>query len=113
MATRYATTRHVALGYHMDGFAVGISSEARAQLLAALSWARSTSYVAPPPPSAPTNLNATAGDMQVSLSWNSVAGATSYSVKRSTTSGGPYSTIVSGHTTTSYIDSSLARTTTW
>jgi hypothetical protein len=113
MPGRYATTRHVALGYHLDGFAVGISSEARAQLLAALSWARSSTYVAPPPPGAPTNLNATAGDMQVSLSWNSVAGATSYSVKRSTTSGGPYSTIVSGHTTTSYIDSSLTNGSTY
>jgi hypothetical protein len=113
MPGRYATTRHVALGYHLNGFAVGMSSEARAQLLAAVAWARSGAYVAPPPPNAPTNLNATAGDMQVSLSWNSVAGATSYSVKRSTTSGGPYSTIVSGHTTTSYIDSSLTNGSTY
>jgi hypothetical protein len=113
MPGRYATTRHVALGYHLNGFAVGITSEARAQLLAALSWARSTSYVAPPPPSAPTNLNATAGDMQVSLSWNSVAGATSYSVKRSTTSGGPYSTIVSGHTSASYTNTGLTNGTTY
>jgi hypothetical protein len=113
MVTRYATTRHVALGYHMDGFAAGITDQARAQLLAALSWARSTTYVAPPPPSAPTNLSATASDTQVALSWNSVAGATSYTVKRSTVSGGPYSTIVSGHTTTSYTNTGLTNGTTY
>ena len=42
------------------------------------------------PPSAPTGLAATAGDQQVSLSWDASSGATSYHVKRSATSGGPY-----------------------
>lgn len=36
---------------------------------------------------APANLNATAGDSQVELSWNSVEGATSYNIKRSIKSG--------------------------
>ena len=39
------------------------------------------------PPSAPTGLGATAGNGQVVLSWTASSGATSYNVKRSTTSG--------------------------
>ena len=58
------------------------------------------------PPSAPTGLTATAGNAQVSLSWTASAGATSYNVKRSTTSGGPYST-VSSPTGTSYTNTGL------
>ena len=44
---------------------------------------------APPPP---TGLTPTAGNAQVALTWNASSGATSYNVKRSTTSGGPYTT---------------------
>jgi hypothetical protein len=113
MINRYATTRHVGLGYHEQGLAVGLSNEAESQILAAVNWAKDSTYVAPPPPSAPTNLSATASDTQVSLSWNSVAGATSYTVKRSTTSGGPYSTIVSGHTSASYTNTGLTNGTTY
>jgi fibronectin type 3 domain-containing protein len=39
------------------------------------------------PPSAPTGLSATAGDKQVSLTWTASSGATTYNVKRATTSG--------------------------
>ena len=39
------------------------------------------------PPSTPTGLAATAGTNQVSLTWTASAGATSYNVKRATTSG--------------------------
>jgi hypothetical protein len=42
------------------------------------------------PPAAPANLQATAGNAQVSLSWTPSSGATSYHVKRSTTSGSGY-----------------------
>ncbi|BCU77169.1 LamG-like jellyroll fold domain-containing protein [Luteolibacter sp. LG18] len=42
----------------------------------------------------PQNLAATATSGQIALSWNSVSGATGYALKRSTTSGGPYTTIV-------------------
>jgi DNA/RNA endonuclease G (NUC1)/fibronectin type 3 domain-containing protein len=38
------------------------------------------------PPAAPTGLAATAGTSHVALTWNSVGGATSYNVKRSTSS---------------------------
>jgi len=60
-----------------------------------------------PPPLAPTGLTATAGIGQVALSWNASSGATSYNVKRSTTSGGPYTTIATGVALTSYTDTSV------
>ena len=56
-------------------------------------------------PAAPANLTATAGNSQVALSWVLSAGAASYNVKRSTVSGGPYTTISSpNYTSTSYVD---------
>ncbi|HKN23511.1 MAG TPA: glycoside hydrolase family 44 protein [Candidatus Acidoferrum sp.] len=58
------------------------------------------------PPSTPTNLQATAGNAQVSLVWSASTGATSYNVKRSTTSGGPY-TKISSPTSATYTDSGL------
>jgi len=45
----------------------------------------------PPPP--PTNLLATPGSNHVALTWTLSTGASSYSVKRSTASGGPYTVI--------------------
>lgn len=60
-------------------------------------------------PAAPTNLTATAGACgsgTINLSWNASAGASSYSVHRSTTSGGPYMQVGSGITSTTYPDSS-------
>ena len=57
-------------------------------------------------PAMPTGLQATAGNAQVSLSWNTSTGATSYNVKRSNTSGGPY-TKISSPTTASYTDTGL------
>jgi len=44
-------------------------------------------------PAAPTGLTGTAGNAQVALSWNASSFATSYNVKRSTASGGPYNLI--------------------
>jgi len=58
------------------------------------------------PPAAPAGLQATAGNAQISLTWNSSAGATSYNVKRSTTNGGPYTTVASP-TTASYTNTGL------
>jgi hypothetical protein len=59
-----------------------------------------------PVPPVPTGLQATAGNAQVSLNWNASSGATSYNVKRSTTNGGPYTTIAST-TTATYTDTGL------
>jgi fibronectin type 3 domain-containing protein len=55
---------------------------------------------------APTNLTATAGNQQASLTWTASSGATSYYVKRGTASGGPYTTVGSPAGTT-YADTSL------
>jgi len=67
----------------------------------------------PTVPSAPTGLAATAGDAQVSLAWGAASGATSYSVKRATVSGGPYTTVQSGLTSPSWIDSGRTNGTTY
>ena len=65
------------------------------------------------PPSAPTGLTATAsGQTQVNLSWTAVAGATSYTVYRATTSGGPYSS-VGTTSSTSFSNTGLACNTTY
>src|SRR5271157_3374577 len=58
------------------------------------------------PPAAPAGLQATAGNAQISLTWNASSGATSYNVKRSTTNGGPYTTIASP-ATPSYTNTGL------
>jgi len=65
------------------------------------------------PPSAPANLQATAGNAQVSLSWSAASGADTYSVHRSTVSGGPYGTIASNLTSTSHVDTAVTNGTTY
>lgn len=42
---------------------------------------------------APTNLKAIEGNSKVDLFWDTLGGATYYNIKRSTWSGGPYTTI--------------------
>lgn len=56
------------------------------------------------PPFAPTGLTARSGDRGVRLQWNPVRAARSYTVKRSTVSGGPYGWLDSKVTETSYLD---------
>ncbi len=63
-------------------------------------------------PNPPTGLTATAGNGQVSLSWTGSTGATSYNVKRSTTSGGPYTTVGSS-SSTSFTNTGLTNGTTY
>ena len=58
-------------------------------------------------PAAPAGLNATPGNAQVSLAWTAVSGATAYRVHRATTSGGPYTTIQSNLTATSFTNTGL------
>ncbi|WP_407643526.1 glycoside hydrolase family 6 protein [Cohnella endophytica] len=64
-------------------------------------------------PAAPTGLTATAGNAQVALSWTASSGATSYTVKRATTSGGPYTNVATGVTATSYTNTGLTNGTTY
>jgi beta-lactamase superfamily II metal-dependent hydrolase/fibronectin type 3 domain-containing protein/DNA/RNA endonuclease YhcR with UshA esterase domain len=65
----------------------------------------------PAPPAAPAGLNAGAGDSHVALTWNSVSGATSYNVKRSTTAGAE--TTIASPTTNSYDDLTAVNGTTY
>jgi hypothetical protein len=77
-----------------------------------------TGGAAPPPPNgapyAVTGLAATGGTGQVALSWNAVAGATSYSLYRTVKSGSePATASVTGITGTSYTDTGLNDGTTY
>jgi hypothetical protein len=65
------------------------------------------------PPPAPTGLTATPGNAQATLNWNASTGASSYNVKRSTTNGGPYTTIATGVTSTSFTNTGLTNGTTY
>ncbi|SHN43918.1 cellulose binding domain-containing protein [Chitinophaga sp. CF418] len=57
-----------------------------------------------PPASPASPALAAETDSTIRISWSPSAGATSYTVKRSLTAGGPYASIVSGVTGTSYLD---------
>lgn len=73
-----------------------------------------TATTAPPAvPAAPTGLTATAGNAQVALAWNASSGATSYTVKRATVSGGPYANVATGIAIPSYNDTGLTNGTTY
>jgi hypothetical protein len=63
-------------------------------------------------PPVPTGLAAVAGNQQVALNWSASSGATGYHVKRSTTSGGPY-TQVAAPSGTSENDTGLSDGTTY
>jgi fibronectin type 3 domain-containing protein len=69
------------------------------------------SATAPSPPAAPSGVTATVGDKQTMLAWTASPGATSYNVKRSTTNGGPYTTVGSP-VTNSFINTGLTNGTT-
>jgi autotransporter-associated beta strand protein len=61
--------------------------------------------VAPPPPAAPTMVSATPGNGQVTVYWNTAAGATSYHVKRGSTSASQ--TTIATVAGNSYVDTGL------
>ncbi len=64
----------------------------------------------PQPPAAPIALTATPSTTTkaITLSWTAPAGATGYRVARSTSAAGPFTDLVTNHTTTSYTDSDAA-----
>lgn len=62
-------------------------------------------------PAAPTGLTAAAGNSQVQLNWS--GSAMVYNVKRSTTAGGPYTTLMSNVATNSFTDSTVTNGTTY
>lgn len=59
-------------------------------------------------PNAPTGLTAAAGNGSALLAWSPVSNALTYRVKRATTNGGPYATVVSGLLAPSCVNSGLA-----
>jgi fibronectin type 3 domain-containing protein len=63
----------------------------------------------------PNGFSATEGSNEVSLNWTAVSGATSYNIKRATSSGGPYTTISTpgSVTGTSYTDSTAVNNSTY
>lgn len=65
------------------------------------------------PPASPSNLNATAGDSQITVTWNAAQGASSFNLKRGIYSGGYDSLVASGITTTSFTDTTVANGTTY
>jgi len=65
------------------------------------------------PPAAPTGLTATAGNAQVGLSWTASSAATSYTIKRATVSGGPYTNVGTAAAATGFTDTGLSNGTTY
>lgn len=63
-------------------------------------------------PARPANVQALAGNGTVQLTWNTVSGATGYTIKRADVSGGPY-TVIGNATGTSYMDSGRVNGTTY
>jgi len=59
------------------------------------------------PPSAPTNLTASAGDYSAALTWPAVTNATSYNLKRSAASGGPYTNVLTQTALTNVVDTTV------
>ena len=59
------------------------------------------------PPAASTNLVATAGNYSVMLTWSPVPNATSYNVKSSATSGGPYTNVLTQIALTNMVDTTV------
>jgi len=60
-----------------------------------------------PPPTAPIHLQAAAGNGQIWVNWDEVPGAISYHVKRSTTSGGSYTTVAGATPNSFFTDTGL------
>lgn len=64
-------------------------------------------------PEAPSNLTAIAGDQSVTLTWDEVEESTSYIVKRAVTEGGPYSTLATKLSETTFTDINVKNGTTY
>lgn len=61
----------------------------------------------------PSSLVASPSNTAVELNWSAATGATSYNIKRSTTAGGPYTTIATAVTGTTSTDTGLTNGTTY
>ncbi|WP_232289176.1 hypothetical protein, partial [Paenibacillus sp. Aloe-11] len=66
-----------------------------------------------PVPSVPLDLKATPENLKIILNWTADSGAISYNVKRSTTKSGPYTTIATSVTESTYSDINVVNGTTY
>ena len=103
-----AASRRIAFFFSASGIGTDTAAAANATAWdifgASANWAINTGSAIPV---APTNLSVTGGFAQATLTWTGSAGATSYKVKRSVTSGSGYS-LVGNATATSYVDNGVA-----
>jgi hypothetical protein len=76
-------------------------------------WNLNRITLAANPLPAPQNVTATGGNSQIALSWDAVDGAADYTIQRSASSGGPYTNLVTGISTTTYANTGLADGATW
>jgi hypothetical protein len=108
-------------GCGMDGSSTSPDASVAAAAVPSTSSAPATTSSSLPPtststpptaaiPSVPTGLTAIATDMLVTLQWTATSGASSYEVKRATTSGGPYAQVATVQGT-AYTDSSVSNNT--
>lgn len=99
-----------ATGISAGSFTLGAAPSGYNYALSASNGVLSLVISAPTPP---TGLSATTGDGTVQLDWNPSSGATSYSLKRSSVSGGPYTALSNGLTATSQTDTTVINGTTY
>ena len=88
-----------------------LSTRASVGHLGGLSRSGSVTVESPAP--APTSLAVSAADGSPVLTWSASTAATGYTVKRSTTPGGPYAILATNVTGTSYTDTSAVAGTTY
>jgi beta-glucanase (GH16 family) len=100
---------NVAVGGAWPGYPDGTTTFPQQMLV---DYVRVYKYV-PAAPSAPTGLTVSPGSTKVYLSWNAAAYATGYNVKRSTLSGGPYTTVAASVATNNFTDTNLANCSTY
>ncbi|HXX93072.1 MAG TPA: hypothetical protein VEN81_05530, partial [Planctomycetota bacterium] len=106
LGTTYSdTTAVIGTPYYYEVTSVGAPGESAPSNVAS---GTALSPIAPP-----TNLTAQAGNHVVNLSWTASGQATSYNVKRGTVNNGPYPTVFTGITTTTYSDTTAANNTTY
>jgi hypothetical protein len=91
---------------------VGLALTAHNSLLMSTSVFDNFSVTCQLPP-APGALIAVPGNLQVALQWPPVAGAGTYTLKRSTTNNGPYAVIAAGLADTNCVDGNLTNGTTY
>ena len=97
--------------YAYGGYPFHQISSIKKNAMKDLGWVLADST--PLKPSVPTGVSATKGTVlgQVDVTWNAVSGATSYTVYRSESASGTYSTVKTGLTTCKYSDTGVSGTT--